>query len=106
MSLMSDMADALTSMIDIDVFGRSVTVDGVPVIAIFSPPEKALAGTPQQPFGLDGVHVETRTLYCKTDDVAAPVTGQELTIDGDRWNVGSVDSWTDFFGAECMRYLS
>lgn len=105
MSFHSQLQNSLVAMIDLNAFGRSIIVDGKTVVAIFSTPVKE-SPLLKESVGVDGVFKESRTLYCKTAEVDAPVVGQEMIIDGGRWIVESVDTWSDFFEAECSRYLS
>lgn len=83
-------------MLALDTFGRQLDVDGVAVVGIFSDPEK-------EPYGFEGMFMEKRDLYCKTAEVHAPVTGQQLKINGDRWMVDVVETWDGFFVAEMTR---
>ncbi len=99
MGFKADIESHLLDMIDVDAFGETITVDGAAVVAIFSPPEK-------EPVPFEGIYLERRMLYCRTRDIIAPVTGQQLTINGDRWTVDTVETWDGFFGAELMRNMS
>ncbi len=99
MGYQADIEPHLIDMLDLDAFGRDIVVDGVAVVGIFSDPEK-------EPFGFEGLFLEKRMLYCETADVAAPVTDQQMLIDGERWQTGPVETWDGFFGAEMMRNVS
>lgn len=99
MSLQSQLDSTLGKVLESDGFGHSITVDDVHVVGVFSPPKK-------EPIGFDGLFLERRELYCKVTEIDAPITGQEMVIDGGRWTVGTVETWDSFFRAECTRYLS
>jgi len=85
MSILSNLAEAILPLTGTGGFGRSLTIDGSPVTAIFAPDAATVAGD------LSGSVVERYRLECDaTDLVVRP--GQELDIDGLLWMVVAVDS--------------
>lgn len=91
-------ADMAAILSDSDEFGGTVVVDGVEVPGALDEDTTGAAPRTSAARGADGVSQETKVLYVQLADpargivglAAAPVVGQRMIVDGDRYTVAKV----------------
>ena len=103
MSLRDDIESDLFDLLDDEMFGRDMLIDGDYITGIWQSDNLLEPG--QTPGHFAGSIVERYRLIVSKKDLEA-VTGQELDIDGVKWTVVGIRPWSTMTDLVVERYTA